>query len=189
MIGKLKGQVIHKDEKSLVIDVSGVGYKVFTTLFNLQSLGKLDEVKLWTHLSVKETSLDLYGFKEKEELDIFELLISVTGIGPKSALGILNISSSDSLKKGIVDGDITYLTKVSGIGKKTAEKIVLELKDKFGVMGESDSSNKEDVDVMEALRSLGYSKEEAREVMKKIPLDLEGTNAKIKEALKILGKF
>jgi len=187
MIAKLQGSIIHKDEKSVVVDVGGVGYKVFTTPINLLALQDGDRVNFWTHLSVKETALEIYGFKEKEDLNIFELLISVTGIGPRSALGILNISSANSLKRGIMEGDVTYLTKVSGIGKKTAEKIVLELRDKLGAKGEYGGGTKEDVEVVEALQVLGYSREEARDALRKISADAHGTTGKIKESLKILG--
>jgi len=188
MIAKLQGSIIHKDEKSVIVDVSGVGYRVFITSVNLLGLKEGGRADFWTHLSVKETALEIYGFKEKEELNFFELLISVTGIGPKSALGILNISTISSLKKGIMEGDITYLTKVSGIGKKTAEKIVLELRDKLGEKGERESRTKEDVEVIDALQTLGYSREEAREALRKIPDEAQGTGGKIKEALKMLGK-
>lgn len=187
MISKLRGSIIHKNEKSVILDVAGVGYKVFTTSLNSRALKDGERADFWTHLSVRENALEIYGFKEKEELDFFELLISVTGIGPKSALGILNISTINSLRKGILEGDITYLTKVSGIGKKTAEKIVLELRDKLEAKGVYDGiGTKEDIEVIEALQALGYSREEARESLKKIPSELSGTSEKVKRALKNL---
>ena len=143
--------------------------------------------KLWTHLHVKEDAMELYGFLHRSELEFFESLISISGIGPKSALGVLALAPVDNLKKAISSGDTSYLTKVSGIGRKTAEKIVLELKDKMGagagafVAGEL----QEDSDILEALVSLGYSQREAREMIQKIPANIKGRDQRIKEALKI----
>jgi Holliday junction DNA helicase RuvA len=128
--------------------------------------------------------LDLYGFLDLEELDFFEMLINVSGIGPKGALGILGIASIETLKRAIGTGDISYLTKISGIGKKTAEKIVIELRDKMKETGTGISLQGE-LDALEALKSLGYSQSEAREALKYISPDT-ATNTKIREALKIL---
>jgi Holliday junction DNA helicase RuvA len=133
--------------------------------------------------------MDLYGFRNTNELSFFELLLDVSGIGPRSALGILAIASIETLRRAIATGDTTYLNKVSGIGKKTAEKIVLELRDKFEDYKDdsmSDGAIKEEGDLLEALKSLGYSQNEARDALKQIPSSVEGTNARIKEALRIL---
>ena len=189
MIGHLKGTLIHQDLKSIILDVSGVGYKIHTNTAVLNN--KTGEVlEFWTYLAVRENALDLYGFEKKEELDFFELLLTVSGIGPKSALGILSVATIETLKKAIATGDTSYLNKVSGIGKKTAEKIVIELRDKLHAhKGEGESSNllRGESDVVEALKTLGYSQNEARDALKKVPNNIEGTNARIKEALKILG--
>jgi Holliday junction DNA helicase RuvA len=120
-----------------------------------------------------------------KELEFFEMLIGVSGIGPKSALAILGIASIETLRKAIGTGDTTYLTKISGIGKKTAERIVIDLRDKFKGE-EKGGSLREELDALEALKSLGYSQNEAREALKEVPSDFD-TNGKIKEALKILG--
>jgi Holliday junction DNA helicase RuvA len=111
-------------------------------------------------------------------------LISVSGIGPKSAIALLGIANTETLKKAIGSGDTVYLTKISGIGRKTADKIILELREKVGVLGES--TLQEEVDALEALKSLGYSQTEAREALKKVKQDGDA-NIKIREALKILG--
>lgn len=187
MISKLKGQVTYKDEKSVILDVAGVGYRVFASFVVINSLHLNQEVDLWTHLAVRENALDLYGFGSKEELDFFELLLGVSGIGPKSALAILNIASIDSLKRGVMEGDIAYLTKVSGIGKRNAEKIIIELRDKLGDKSETEGSTKEEVEVIEALKALGYSPEEAREALRGLPAELSGVSEKVKHALKNLG--
>ncbi len=190
MISKLIGIVAHRDAKYVVLDVNGVGYKVFVTADIFSKIDK-KEVMLWTYMAVRENAIDLYGFLSLAELNFFELLITISGIGPKTAMGILNVASVHSIEMAIQTGDITHLTKVSGIGKKMAEKIVLELKDKVreGIhTPEQEQTMKNDADALEALKSLGYSQNEARDALKKIPKTATTTNQKIKEALKILGK-
>lgn len=189
MIAKLTGRIAHIDPKYLVLDVGGVGYKVSTTSDIMTKIGHEEkQVTLWTYLAVRENALDLYGFLTLAELSFFELLITISGIGPKTALGILNSASVHALETAIQTGDTSHLTKVSGIGKKVAEKIVLELKDKVEKITGGVKMNSNDGDVIEALKSLGYSPQEARDVLKKLPKDLTKTNDKIREALKILGK-
>lgn len=184
MIGYLTGTIIHQDLKSVILDVSGVGYKIYTNTAILD--GQTNKpIIFWTYLSVRENALDLYGFQKKEELDFFELLISVSGIGPKSALGILSIASLQNLRQAISTGDTGHLTKVSGIGKKNAEKIVIELKDKLENIAWDTSSLSGDIDALEALKSLGYSERESREALKKVGEE-ENTAQKIKKAMKIL---
>lgn len=183
MIGYLKGKIIHQDLKSVILDVSGVGYKIFTSLASLDS-SKNDIQEFWTYLAVRENAMDLYGFTTKEELGFFELLITVSGIGPKSAMGILSVASVSNLRNAIVSGDTSHLVKVSGVGKKNAEKIVVELKDKLVSSGEEYHVSG-DVDVIEALKSLGYGEREAREALKKV-IGENSTSEKIKKVLKIL---
>ena len=191
MISRLTGTVVHSDLKSIVLDVQGVGYKVFVTPDIFTKAKNGSGLTLWTYLAVRENALDLYGFFSMAELNYFELLLTVSGIGPKTAMGILNAASVQSLQTAIQTGDTSHLTKVSGIGKKVAEKIVLELKDKAIEVGENPelkSIMKNDADALEALKSLGYSPTEAREALKELPKTITKTNDKIKEALKILGK-
>ncbi len=191
MISRLTGSIAHTDSKFIVLDVQGVGYKVFVSPDIFVKLDKKGPVTLWTYLAVRENALDLYGFISLAELNFFELLITISGIGPKTAMGILNVASVHSLETAIQTGETAHLTKVSGIGKKVAEKIVMELKDKVistTHSPEQEQTMKNDADVLEALKSLGYSPTEARDVLKKIPKTLTKTNDKIKEALKILGK-
>ena len=186
MIGSIKGKIILKNEKFLIVETGGVGYKISVSPDTLSKLTKTEEiVSFWIHTHVREDALDLYGFLEYKELEFFEMLINVSGIGPKSALIILGIASIETLKKAIATGDISYLTKISGIGKKTAEKIIIELRDKVGEE-KSDISLKGELDALEALKSLGYSQNEAREALKKVSADTD-TNGKIREALKVLG--
>jgi len=185
MIGYLKGIIVHQDLRSVVLDVSGVGYKIFTNTAVLDK--NLDKpISFWTHLAVRENALDLYGFSTIEELNFFELLISVSGIGPKSALGILSIATLQNLRHAISTGDTSHLTKVSGIGKKNAEKIVIELKDKIeNFVIESGHSLSGDIDALEALKSLGYGERDAREALKKVA-DVKDIGEKVKKALKLL---
>lgn len=190
MIIRLDGKILMKGDRFLVVGVNGVSYRVFCGPQTIKSAPKKDEqLSLWTHLHVREDAMELYGFKEYAELEFFEMLIGISGIGPKGALGVLAVAPLDNIKKAISSGETTYLTKVSGIGRKMAEKIVLELRDKLGGIGGIGAGGilKEDQDVFSALQSLGYSLSEAREAMKNIPKNIEGTNNRIKEVLKNLG--
>ena len=183
MISYLKGKIIYRDLKSVVVDVSGIGYKVFTSSQQLDSqIDHQNEIELFTYLAVRENALDLYGFSTKQELDFFELLLTVSGIGPKSAMTILSVASLQTLRQAIATNDSSHLIKVSGVGKKNADKIVLELKDKLHDFVADGTLHLEDTDALEALRSLGYSEKESREALKKTTS--KDTESKIKEALK-----
>ena len=186
MIGSIRGKVVLKTEKFLILEAGGVGYKINTSSDTLAKSGKAgEEIFLWIHTHVREDAIDLYGFLDRENLEFFEMLLGVPTIGPKSALAILGIATIETLRKAISTGDTAYLTKVSGIGRKTAGKIVVELRDKIGEEKEGVSLQGE-LDVLEALKSLGYSQYEAREALKKVAASTD-TNSKIREALKILG--
>lgn len=191
MISRLSGTLIALDLKTAVIDVGGLGYKVFVGGETIEYLvGNISKpVSLFTYLAVRENSLDLYGFKNQQTLDMFELLITVSGIGPKSALGVLNVASEHTLREAITMEDTSYLTKVSGIGKKNAEKIVLELKGKFKdnetSFGEKKDVSKEAL-VIEALKSLGFDEKSARDSIKKMDKELTA-EAMIKLSLKEIG--
>lgn len=189
MIAKLTGNIIFTGDRYAVLDVGGVGYKVYLSMESMRLVGKQKNgVSLWTHLAVREDAMDLYGFTEKAELEFFELLIGISGIGPRSALGILNIAPVENIKKAVSSGDSSYLTKVSGIGRKTAEKIIIELRDKLGSWTDTGSPElKEEADAIEALQSLGYTQHESREALKKVPHEISGTGKRVKEALKLLG--
>ncbi|MBK5215453.1 MAG: Holliday junction branch migration protein RuvA [Candidatus Pacebacteria bacterium] len=191
MIARIEGIIVHIASKFIIIDVSGVGYKLSITGDSLSSSILGDHVSFWVHTAVRENSIDLYGFKTINEMSFFELLLDVSGIGPRSALSILAIAPIDTLKRAIATGDMGYLNKVSGIGKKTAEKIIIELRDKledFKDGGDTPGLLRDESDILEALKSLGYSQNEARDALKQVPSTTTGTNARIKEALQILGK-
>lgn len=189
MISTLNGTVRHKGLNALVVDVSGVGYKVLVTTETALDVAPSSPIFLWTHLVVRETSLELFGFLDKETLDIFELLITISGIGPKSALSILNVATPSMLRQAVASEDTTYLTRVSGIGKKNAEKIVLELKDKLKITKEDMGRDlRSEGDALEALVSLGYNERDAREALKRVPKEIEGASERVKAALKLLSQ-
>jgi len=192
MISQLTGKITYKGDNFIIIDTSSVGYKVFVPNDTIKEIDKLNtsdkKTTLWTHLAVRENSMDLFGFLTKEDLDFFELLISISGIGPKTALGILNVATTETLISAVSTGDTSYLTKVSGIGAKNAQKIVLELKNKVAKIEQTPTGIREEIDVIEALKSLGYSAREASDALKKIDKKIIGTSNKVREALKILSK-
>ncbi len=188
MISFLRGKVHEITEQAVIFLVGGVGYKVNVTAALSTSLKNgRDEQELWTYMAVREDAQELYGFVSRQELSFFEKLLKIPGVGPKSALGVMGAAPIDVLRDAIVSENIGYLTKISGIGKKTAEKMVLELKDKLGSF-ETGAKNilSEDVDALEALKALGYPVGEARDALTKIPGTITGTSARVSEALKIL---
>jgi Holliday junction DNA helicase RuvA len=190
MIGKLEGTFggSTPDGAALVM-VGGVGYTVHVPLAVLVSLESSPQASLFVHTAVREDAIDLYGFAESEDLSFFKQLINVSGIGPKSALGILNVADTSTLKRSIATGDNSMLTKVFGIGKKSAERIVVELRDKLALessaRGETVGTS-EDGEVMEALLALGYNATEARRALKGIK-GVSGMRERVAAALKYLG--
>jgi Holliday junction DNA helicase RuvA len=192
MIGKLTGVFGGTTgDGSVIIEVGGVGYVARVPLFGVESLrNNPSSVSLFIHTAVREDAIDLYGFPTEEELLFFKQLMSVSGIGPKTAIGILNVSDVPTLRRNIAAGDAAALTKVFGIGKKSAERMVVELRDKMAleqtVLGESAGTGSNDAEVIEALLAMGYSTQEARSAIKELPR--EGSiNERLAAALKSLG--
>lgn len=191
MIGTISGTVRHKDIHLIVVDVGGVGYKVYATADVALESREGESIFLWTHLAVRENALDLYGFLDKDNLDVFELLIGISGIGPKTALSILNVATPSMLREAVASDDTSYLTKVAGLGKKKAEKIVLELSDKLVTASADKRSDlRSEGDVYEALVSLGYDERDIREVLKKMPKSEKekGASERVRLALKLLAE-
>ena len=188
----LSGRVDYIGEDYAVIDISGLGYRVFTSQNSMKSL-KLGEIsKIFTHLIVKEDDLVLYGFATREELGMFKLLISVSGVGPKAAASLLNQYKASELAVAILSRDIAKLSKAQGIGKKISERIILELKDKIDtesavggieVFGGSDEISQ----VIEALTALGYNYSIAANAVMKLKDKNKPIDILIKEALRQLG--
>ncbi len=189
MIAHLTGKIEYLKDNYVVVNVNSVGYKVFLSIYSLGKVAGISEVSLFIHTYVREDTLALYGFLTIEEMEMFELLISISGIGPKAALGILSIATPKTIKTAILNEDPSILTKVSGIGKKTAERVILELKNKVADISTGDKEEATiDVDAIEALITMGYSNTEAREALKNVPTDIKDVGARVKEALKGLGR-
>lgn len=189
MIAQVQGTVAYMKDNFAVIMVGGVGYKVFVSPYTLGNIAGGGIITLYTHTYVREDSLSLYGFLTPEELEMFELLISVSGIGPKAGLGILSISDPNTLRAAIINHDSSILTRVSGVGKKTAERVILDLENKVGTISEIHRTGVTlDTDAIDALTAMGYAIAEAREALKLAPADMKDVGEKVKFALKHLGR-
>ncbi|EKE25401.1 MAG: Holliday junction DNA helicase RuvA [uncultured bacterium] len=189
MIAKLKGKIDFLKDSYAVIDVNGVGYKVFLTLHTFGKIAGSGSAELYIHTYVREDTLALYGFLEIDELEMFELLIGISGIGPKAAMGILSIADPNTIRTAVLNEDASILTKVSGVGKKIAQRVILELKNKITDMPALDKARiVDDSDALEALVAMGYSVSEARETLKMIPASIKDVGEKVKMALKSLGR-
>lgn len=194
MISYLKGKIIEIGKNWLILDVNGVGYRVYTTNKVLNSLAKTSsKVNLYTKFlfNQHESVFEIFGFLNKDDLEAFELLNSVSGIGPKSALNILSSIKLEELIAAVSKEDSNYLRKISGLGPKTAKRLVLELKDKFGKISLGRFSKidlDQEIEAIEALISLGYQKTQAQEALRKVPKKNKSLENRVKEALKILSK-
>lgn len=199
MLYNLNGILTVSDVNYVVVECGGVGFKCFTSLNTVKSLGKVgDKVNIFTYLAVREDAMDLYGFADNAELDAFKLLISVSGIGPKAAIAILSQLSPDRLALCIASGDAKSITKAQGVGKKTAERVVLELKDKMVNISSGDVSsavssaasageNSNSAEALEALVALGYSQSDAAVVVGAMDKSLS-VDEMIRQGLKQLAK-
>ncbi len=189
MIAKIKGKIAYFRDHYVVVDVGGVGYKAFVTDFTMGKIAGKEEIELFTHTYVREDTLSLYGFLTLDELEMFELLISISGIGPKAGIGILSIAEPKTIRAAVISGDSSILTRVSGVGKKTAERVILELKNRIAELpGEDQGAARADSDAIEALTSLGYSASQAREALKSVPENVKDVSGRVRAALKSLGK-
>ncbi len=172
----------------IVLDVHGVGYLVAIQNGRAEGLAIGNALSLHTYLAVREDALDLYGFFSLDDLEMFEMLIDLPKIGPKSAMQILSQADIELIKKAVASEDPVYLSKMSGIGKKSAEKIVMGLKDKFegnDMVAPGEHGNS---DAIDALVTLGYSQKEARDAVQRIDPSIKNTNDRVKEALRSLSK-
>jgi Holliday junction DNA helicase RuvA len=185
MIGFVRGVVSDKSQDRVIIDVAGVGYEVLVTNLLFDELVIGEETTLLTHDHIKESSRDLYGFRLSGEKELFEMLLSVSGIGPKGALAIMALGPHEQIRQAVASGNSAYLAGANGVGKKSAEKTCIELKDKVGVIGtkfvEDDSSD----DARQALMALGYSASQAVMALAKIDSKLS-SEERVKLALKEL---
>lgn len=194
MISILSGKILDNKNGELVLLTSGgVGYRINASVSALETFPVGHEVAIETYLVVREDALELFGFADKEEKSLFQHLLQVSGIGPKTALHVLSLGSVAEISSAIARGDVVYLTKVSGIGKKTAERIVVELSSKLKEHTLSTvearnltSSSGVLQDVADGLEALGYSGLEAREVIKKLDVNGKTSEQLLKEALQMM---
>ena len=191
MISFLRGKVKNKGQGYIILDVRDVGYKVFVneTVYAELDIGQEAEFYIYQH--VREDALNLFGFKSLDQLEMFELLLSISGIGPKSALGVLGIASTEDIKDSIARGDSSLLTKVSGIGKKTAERVVLDLREKVGRVTHSEQHATDggmiaSGDEIDALMALGYSMMQARDALRQVDSSVKDSGERIKAALRAI---
>lgn len=192
MIAFIRGRVTIKRPTYAVVETGNIGYQVFMGEAFLNELALGSEAEIYTYHQVREEASDLYGFRTPDDLELFELLLTVSGIGPKSALGILSISSAADIKEAIIRGDAGLLTKVSGVGKKTAERLVLELKTKVVRIGGQASLDSgfglTGSDELDALMSLGYSLSDARRALAEVETGVLDSGERVKAALRKLSK-
>lgn len=198
MIGYIRGKIAGVFEDFCFIEAGGIGYRVYISDRDRQELHMGEEAKLLTHLAVREDAFTLYGFLSQEAYELFLLLISVSKIGPKVAMGILSSARPEQFSMAVRNKDIAALTKLPGIGKKTAERLVLELKDKVGSFGGEEMSGTGTVslgdeegiaaEAIAALHSLGYEPEEVRGVVLRLAETAATPQALIGAALRELGK-
>lgn len=190
MLSYISGTIKNKGQGYVIVMAGDLGYRIHvsSTLWVELDIGQA--IELYLHHHIKEDAQDLYGFLKMDDLEMFQLLLSISGIGPKSALGVTSIADSSEIRESIAAGDPTLLTKVSGIGKKTAERVVLELRDKVGALAPMEGAGKTSVsgDEIDALMALGYSLPEAREALRKVGPETKDSGQRIREALRKLGK-
>lgn len=189
MISFISGKVQFYDKVSVIVNVGGVGYRIFCpppVLENVQSVN--EGVSLYVHSYIREDRFDLFGFLNQDDLNLFQLLISVSGVGPKTALSIFSSGGSSSIKDALSRSDVDFFSSVTGLGKKTAQKIIIELRGKVGSLDDSLESvleDKKDEDAILALKQLGYRVQEISNVLKNVDKDLP-TSAKVKEVLRLM---
>jgi Holliday junction DNA helicase RuvA len=191
MIGMLKGTIEYREDPYVIVDVNGVGYKVLVPITVLAKINALGEsIKLYTHTHVREDVLELYGFSEPSDLKLFEYLISVSGVGCRTASGVFSVGSRSEIIQAIVGNDVAFFTSVPRLGKKNAQKIIIDLKNKIGGgedldLSEDSAGNNE---IVSALKTFGFSTSESQEAIRALNGKGETVEEKIRLALKYLGK-
>ncbi|HVT00710.1 MAG TPA: Holliday junction branch migration protein RuvA [Patescibacteria group bacterium] len=189
MIGYLNGSVIVRDDPLLIIEVNSVGYRVHATSAVLSSIVD-NKVKVFTYTHVREDILELYGFSKYSDLKLFEMLINVSGVGPRTAIGIFSVGTASEITRAIMDADTSFFTRVPRLGGKNAQKIIIELKNKIGgegVLDLGDGIVSQRNELADALRSFGFSKDEINDAARNID-GSKSVEEQIKTALKYLGK-
>lgn len=185
MINYLKGKIGLKDDKVVVIEVGGVGYKVFCSPATLGNIQGGQEVKIFTYLHLREDAAELYGFLTQKELELFEVLNDISGVGPKTAMMLASLGSLSKLKEVIEKGELPH--EIKGIGQKKSQKILLELTGKIEEIKVAKPVAEAD-DALDALVSLGFPRPKAKSALDQVSSDIQDTDARIKKALEYLGK-
>ena len=191
MIGLLKGQIELLQRPFVIIDVNGVGYRVLLpeSVYSKLSLG--EKVRIFTYTYVREDTLGLFGFLEADDLKLFESLLTVSGVGPKTALSIFSFGERKDIIEAIIKGDVAFFTSVPRLGTKNAQKIIIELKNKMGSTADLDLSGNdllENAEVVQALKNFGFSVQEAQKAVREVKKDGITTEERIRLSLKYLGK-
>ena len=189
MISYLSGMVIIRDDPSIIIDVNGIGYKVLASSDVLSSAVVGSSVKVYVYTHVREDILDLYGFSKYSDLKLFESLINVSGVGPKTAIGVFAIGTTDEILQAIINADTSFFSRVPRLGTKNAQKIIIELKNKVGggELNLSDGAGASKSEISAALKSFGFSSSEINDAVRNID-GSKTVEEQIKDALKYLGK-
>jgi len=191
MIASLSGQVQSREDGALVVVVQGVGFRVHVTSYVSESIAHIgSRIDLITEMVVRENDVSLYGFKTSEERDLFRLLLSISGVGPRIAMAVLSAFSPETLRAAVANNDVTALTRIPGIGRKTAQRLVLDLRDRVGVPTQPwqpGAPSEGDVDVLQALTALGYSLAEAQAALVAVPAEATTLDERILAALRSLG--
>lgn len=190
MIGSIRGKIILQDGNHIIVETGGVGYRI---LVSSKVLSKSNDegVSLFTYTHVKEDALELFGFAEIQDLKLFENLIGVSGVGPKTAMAIFSYSDRESIVNAVLKGNVDFFTQIPRLGRKNAQKIIIELKNKLGDTSSLDLSSEvseENAEALQALQGFGFSSKEARDALKNLDSQAKSTEEKIKLALKYLGK-
>lgn len=192
MIAHIKGEVAEKFDSSVIVDVNGVGYEIALTALDFDATTVGETRKFYTHHSVRENGEDLYGFSCLAAKKLFELLTSVNGVGPKAGMAILSLAAPEDVRNAIANADVTFISKASGVGKKSAERVIVDLRDKVGlpshvgateVFVPSGNTKPEKDEALDALIALGFPLKEATEALEKVDKNLS-VEERIKAALK-----
>lgn len=182
MIGYLKGKVIESNKENVILNVNGVGYLINTT----KHASEGETVEYFIHTHVREDQISLFGFQSQQEIELFKMLLSVSGVGPKVAMAVMTAAEVNKIFAAVSKADVEFFKSIPGIGKKGAQKIIIELKGKIGSVQDIDLGEEGD-DITEGLMSMGFDKQQIKKVLVKLDPELSDEE-KIREAIKLLGK-
>ena len=190
MIAHIKGNIAEKFNTSVIVDVHGVGYEIALSALDFEDANLNDEKKFYTYHKISENAEELYGFSSLAAKKIFELLISVNGVGPKAGMAILSLATLEEVRNAIANGDVKFISKASGVGKKSAERVIVDLRDKVGLPSKygateviSAVKTEESDEALDALMALGFPLKEATDALAKVDASLP-TEERMKQALK-----